>query len=181
MALLGQAASRRPLLVIIDDAQWLDQASMAVLAFAARRGVAGVGFHWAVRSGHTLIERCGVPTHVVGPISNDAAGTLLDSYFPTIAPRVRQRLIVEAAGNPLALMELPTALSAPQLAAVEELPCSLPLTARLQHAKPPPPSSAASSSTAASAPSNRRCAPRTKPCSRAVSGRLQGSSSTAAS
>jgi len=132
MALLGQAASRRPLLVIIDDAQWLDQASMAVLAFAARRGVAGVGFHWAVRSGHTLIERCGVPTHVVGPISNDAAGTLLDSYFPTIAPRVRQRLIVEAAGNPLALMELPTALSAPQLAAVEELPCSLPLTARLQ-------------------------------------------------
>jgi AAA ATPase domain len=133
MALLGQAASRRPLLVIIDDAQWLDQASMAVLAFAARRGVAGVGFHWASRSGrNTPIECRGVPTHAIGPISDDAAGILLDSYFPTLAPRVHQRLIVEAAGNPLALMELPTALSALQLAAVEALPCSLPLTARLQ-------------------------------------------------
>jgi DNA-binding CsgD family transcriptional regulator len=133
MVLLGQAASRQPLLVIVDDGQWLDRASMAVLAYAARRGVAGVGFLWAIRAGHNSpIECCGVATHVLGPISDDAAAALLDSCYPTLAPRVRQRLIVEAAGNPLALMELPTALSAPQLAAVEALPCSLPLTARLQ-------------------------------------------------
>jgi len=133
MALLGQAALTRPLLVIIDDAQWIDRASLAVLAFAARRGVARVGFLCATRSGYDCpIEFGGRSTHVVQPISDDAAAALLDSYFPTLAPEVRQRLIVEAAGNPLALMELPIALSAPQLAAVEALPSSLPLTARLQ-------------------------------------------------
>jgi len=76
--------------VIIDDAQWLDQASMAVLAFAARRGVAG-----SVSTGRsardTLSSSAAAYQHTwSGPISNDAAGTLLDSYFPTIAPRVRR-------------------------------------------------------------------------------------------
>jgi len=133
MALLGHAALMRPLLVIIDDAQWFDRVSVAVLAFAARRGVAKVGFLWAIRSGQSgPIERSGVPTHVLRPISDDDAATLLDSSSPTLAPRVRQRLIVEAAGNPLALMELPTALSAPQLAGFETLPRTLPLTARLR-------------------------------------------------
>jgi DNA-binding CsgD family transcriptional regulator len=133
MALLGKAALRRPLLVIIDDAQWLDQASMAVLAFAARRGVAGVGFLCAIRSGHdSPMECCCLPTQELRPISDDAAAALLDSRLPTLAPRVRKRLIAEAAGNPLALMELPTVLSAHQLAALEVLPSSLPLTVRLK-------------------------------------------------
>jgi hypothetical protein len=52
--------------------------------------------------------------------------------FPTLTPQIRQRLIVEAAGNPLALMEPPTALSVAQLEAVETLPSTLPLTARLR-------------------------------------------------
>jgi len=133
MALLGQAASMRPLLVIIDDAQWIDRTSLVVLAFAARRGVARVAFLCATRSGHNCpIEFGGEPTHVLQPISNDAAAELLDWRFPTVAPRVRQRLIAEAAGNPLALIELPTALSAAQLQAVEALPRSLPLSVRLQ-------------------------------------------------
>jgi DNA-binding CsgD family transcriptional regulator len=133
MALLGQAALRRPLLVIIDDAQWIDRASLVVLAYAARRGVAGVGFLCATRSGHNCpFEFGGVPSHVLQSISDTAAAKLLDWRFPTVAPRVRQRLIVEAAGNPLALMELPTALTAAQLTAVDALPGSLPLSVRLQ-------------------------------------------------
>jgi len=133
MALLRHAAARRPLLVIIDDAQWLDRASATVLGFAARRAVPRVGFLWATRPGPgSLIERSDIPVHVLAPISDDAAAVLLDDRFPALAPRVRQRLVVEAEGNPLALMELPTALGAPQLAAVEALPDVLPLTARLQ-------------------------------------------------
>jgi AAA ATPase domain len=133
MALLGQAALVRPLLVIIDDAHWLDQTTIDVLGFVARCGVARVGFLWATRSGESdPIERSGMPTHVLEALSDDAAGSLLDSCFPTLTPRVRQRLIVEAQGNPLALMELPTALSTPQLATVEVLPSALPLTLRLE-------------------------------------------------
>jgi len=133
MALLGHAALMQPLLVIVDDAQWFDRASIAVLAFAARRGVGRVGFLWASRSGHSgPIERSGVPTHVLGPISDEDAGALLDSCFPALASRVRRRLIVEAAGNPLALVELPRALSSAELAGVEALPPTLPLTARLR-------------------------------------------------
>jgi len=131
-ALLGQAALTQPLLVIIDDAQWLDRPSIAVLTFAARRGVAKVNFLWAIRSGQSApIEHSGMPTHLLEALSDEAAGSLLDSSFPSLAPRVRQRVIVEAAGNPLALTELPRALSTPQLAAVEALPGTLPLTARL--------------------------------------------------
>jgi len=133
MALLEQAALMQPLLVIVDDAHWLDQATIDVLGFAARRGVARVGFLWATRSGKSgPIERSGIPTHVLTSLSDKAAGALLGSCFPTLAAGVRQRLIVEAQGNPLALMELPTALSTSQLTAVEVLPSALPLTARLE-------------------------------------------------
>ena len=133
VALFERAALMHPLLVIIDDLQWLDRVSAAVLVFAARRGVARLGFLWAIRSGRdTTIECGGLPTHVLRPISDDAAVALLESRFPILAPQVRQRLIVEAEGNPLALVELPTALSRPQLEAIEALPDTLPLSARLQ-------------------------------------------------
>jgi DNA-binding CsgD family transcriptional regulator len=132
MALLRHAALVTPLLVIVDDAQWFDDASIGVLAFAGRRGVNRVGFLVAIRSGeNSSIERSGVPVHVLSPLSDDAAAILLEKSFPTSAPRVRERLIAEAAGSPLALMELPAALSAAQLEAVEALPCTLPLTRRL--------------------------------------------------
>jgi len=133
VALLRHAASIQLLLVIIDDAQWLDRASATVLGFAARRVVPRVGFLWAGRPDPGgVIERSGLPTHMLGPVSDDAAAALLDLCSPPLALRVRQRLIVEAEGNPLALIELPTALSAPQLAATEALPSPLPITARLQ-------------------------------------------------
>jgi len=131
IALLRQIASVQPLLVVIDDVQWLDRASIVVLALAAPRGLARVGFLWAVRSGQSgPIERSGIPTHVLQPLSDEAAGVLLDACTSTLAARVRQRLIVEAQGNQLALTELATALSRTQLAGVEALPSRLRLSAR---------------------------------------------------
>lgn len=133
MVLFRRAALARPVVVTIDDGHWFDPASLAVLTFTARRRVARVGFLWAIRSGGSRpIERSGMPMHTLEPLTDDAAGSLLDLCFPSLVARVRQRLIFEARGNPLALIDLPLALSATQLAAVEALPTPLPLTPRLQ-------------------------------------------------
>jgi DNA-binding CsgD family transcriptional regulator len=133
MAMLHLVASARPLLVIVDDLQWLDPASVAALVFAAQRGVPRVGFLFAIRPGQSgPIEPSSVPTLVLQPISDEAAASILDSRFPTLAARVRQRLIAEAQGNLLALMELAGALNPSQLAAIEALPSTLPLSPRLQ-------------------------------------------------
>jgi DNA-binding CsgD family transcriptional regulator len=121
------------LLVIVDDLPWLDRASAVVLGFVARR-LAGsrVGFLGAYRSGEgSFFERGGVPHHHVQPLDTTAAAALIEARSPSLAPRVRERLLTEAQGNPLALLELPVALTGPQRsgAAVPEL---LPLSHRLQ-------------------------------------------------
>ncbi|MEV0486204.1 AAA family ATPase [Streptomyces sp. NPDC050508] len=133
LTLLVRAAAERPLLVIVDDLPWLDRASAVVLGFVARR-LAGsrVGFLGAYRSGEgSFFERGGVPLHHVQPLDTTAAAALLQARSPSLAPRVRERLLTEAQGNPLALLELPVALSGPQRSgtAVPEL---LPLSSRLQ-------------------------------------------------
>jgi DNA-binding CsgD family transcriptional regulator len=133
LTLLVQAAVERSLLVIVDDLPWLDRASAVVLGFVARR-LAGsrVGFLGAYRSGEgSFFERGGVPLHHVQPLDTTAAAALLQARSPSLAPRVRERLLTEAQGNPLALLELPVALSGPQRSgtAVPEL---LPLSSRLQ-------------------------------------------------
>ncbi|WP_435885426.1 ATP-binding protein [Streptomyces prunicolor] len=133
LTLLVQAAADRPLLVIVDDLPWLDRASAVVLGFVARR-LAGsrVGFLGAYRSGEgSFFERGGVPHHHVQPLDTTAAAALIEARSPSLAPRVRERLLTEAQGNPLALLELPVALTGPQRsgAAVPEL---LPLSHRLQ-------------------------------------------------
>lgn len=133
LTLLVQAAAERPLLVIVDDLPWLDRASAVVLGFVARRlGGSRVGFLGAYRSGEgSFFERGGVPLHHVQPLDTPAAAALIQARSPALAPRVRERLLTEAQGNPLALLELPVALSGPQRsgAAVPEL---LPLSHRLQ-------------------------------------------------
>jgi DNA-binding CsgD family transcriptional regulator len=134
LAVLRRSAAARPLLVIVDDLPWLDRASAAVLGFVARR-LAGsqVGFLAALRSGaESFFERAGLPVHELRPLGEDAAATLVDARFPALAPRVRQRLLTESRGNPLALLELPGALSGPQRAAQRALPGVLPLGRRLQ-------------------------------------------------
>jgi DNA-binding CsgD family transcriptional regulator len=128
------AAVQRPLLLVVDDLPWLDRASATVLGFVARR-LAGsrVGFLGAARS-HTgsSFEGGDLPDHELRPLDGSAASELVARRFPALAPSVRQRLLSEARGNPLALLELPQALTSPQQQAVESLPVVLPLTQRLQ-------------------------------------------------
>jgi DNA-binding CsgD family transcriptional regulator len=132
LALVLQAAAARPVLVIVDDLPWVDRASAVVLGFVARR-LAGsrVGFLAAYRSGEeSFFERSGLPGYELEPLDETAAAALIGDRFPALAPRVRQRLLADAQGNPLALLELPVALSGPQRAGA--LPAVLPLSQRLQ-------------------------------------------------
>jgi DNA-binding CsgD family transcriptional regulator len=134
VALLRAAGVHRPLLVAVDDLPWLDRASAAVLGFAARR-VAGsrVGFLAACRPDEeSFFDRVGLNELDLRPLEPEAAGTLVDSRFPHLGPAVRERILIEAQGNPLALLELPAALSDAQRSAIHALPETLPLGRRLQ-------------------------------------------------
>jgi tetratricopeptide (TPR) repeat protein len=132
LALVLQAAAAHPVLVIVDDLPWVDRASAVVLGFVARR-LAGsrVGFLAAYRTGEeSFFDRSGLPGYELEPLDETAAAALTGDRFPALAPPVRQRLLADAQGNPLALLELPVALSGRQRAGA--LPAVLPLTRRLQ-------------------------------------------------
>ena len=134
LALLVQVSAAAPVLVVVDDLPWLDRASAVVLGVVARR-LAGsqIGFLAASRSGEDgFFDRGGLPVHEVLPLSDSAAAELVGDRFPALAPRVRQRLLAEAQGNPLALLDLPVALSGVQRAGTDPLPEWLPLSRRLQ-------------------------------------------------
>ncbi|GAB7040355.1 MULTISPECIES: helix-turn-helix transcriptional regulator [Catenuloplanes] len=109
---LATAAARdAPLLLVVDDAQWLDPASTRALAFLARRvGADPVAVLIAVRTPGSPVELDTLPTLAVAGISDDNAGELLTLHSPLpLDERVRDRLVAEANGNPLALLELPRA------------------------------------------------------------------------
>ena len=129
LTVLRQAAAASPVLVIVDDLPWLDRASAGVLGFVARRlADSRVGFLAASRpEPESFFERAGLAHHELGLLDDQAASGLLSSRFPELAPRVRQRILAAAQGNPLALLELPAALSGAQRAAAEALPVVLPL------------------------------------------------------
>ena len=136
LALLAAAAGRAPLLLIIDDLPWIDRASAAVLGFVARRlGQTQAGLLAASRTGgESLLDRAGLPTRIIPPLTDSAAHALLASRYPAMSPRVRQRLVTEAEGNPLALLELPAALQERSAGADAGSPLAavLPLPGRLQ-------------------------------------------------
>jgi len=99
------------LIISCNSSGWLDRASAAVLGLVARR-LDGhqLGFLAASRSdGEGFFDRGGLPVHEVLPLSEAAATALVGSRFPALASQVRQRLLAEAQGNPLALLELPVA------------------------------------------------------------------------
>jgi DNA-binding CsgD family transcriptional regulator len=134
LTVLHQVAAARPVLMVVDDLPWLDRASAGVLGFVARR-LAGsrVGFLAALRPGEeSFFERAGLPQYELGPLDEQMANALVSSCFPELAPPVRRRVVAEAQGNPLALLELPAMLSGAQRAAAEALPVVLPLSRRLQ-------------------------------------------------
>ncbi|MFG1710660.1 AAA family ATPase [Nonomuraea sp. M3C6] len=134
LALLRQAAVPRPLLVIIDDIAWLDRASAIVLGFVARRLTGSrVGLLAASRTGEeSFFEYGGLPGYELQPLDERDAAALLKAHFPALAPRAHQRLLADAQGNPLALLELPVALGDFQRVSGNVLPPVLPLSGRLQ-------------------------------------------------
>lgn len=136
LELIGDTAESWPVLLIIEDAQWLDQPSCAVLAFVARRLAAEPALMLiAVRDGFpNPFDEAGLTELRLHGLSEKAAGQLLDSRAPGLGPVVRERLLQEAAGNPLALIELPAALRSEHLDDGALLPSRLPLTARLERA-----------------------------------------------
>ncbi|WP_217561252.1 AAA family ATPase [Streptomyces sp. GbtcB6] len=134
VALAAELSRDMPTLLVLDDAQWLDRASAVVLGQVARRlAGTGTGLVCAARPGEeSFFDHSGLAPHELGPLGEAAAGELLGRRFPEMASRVRRRLIADAEGNPLALLELPAALSESQRIASQALPARIPLTERLQ-------------------------------------------------
>ena len=114
LSLLADAAEERPLLCLVDDAQWLDRVSAQLLAFVARRVLAErVGLVVARRETADDDPFSGFPELVVTGLEAAAARRLLDATIPgPLDERVRARILAEAGGNPLALLELPRGVSA---------------------------------------------------------------------
>jgi DNA-binding CsgD family transcriptional regulator len=133
LELLRQVSAVRPVAVIVDDLPWLDRPSAMVLGFVARRlSGSRIGFLAASRSGEAgFFEHADLPEFDVRPLDEDASTELVGARFPALADSVRQRLISEAEGNPLALLELPTVLTDPQRIAAAALPSTWPLSRRL--------------------------------------------------
>jgi DNA-binding CsgD family transcriptional regulator len=125
LTLLSNAATRRGLVIVIDDAQWLDWESATVLGFVARRLYAErIGLLVAVRDPSELdLAFDGLPSVTVGALSEHASLELLASRVEgPIANDVRERVLADAGGNPLALLELSQELSRDQLAGAALLP-----------------------------------------------------------
>ncbi|MGW3955960.1 LuxR C-terminal-related transcriptional regulator [Streptomyces sp. NPDC004752] len=131
---LRRTADDGPVLVVIDDVQWIDRASGDVLAFVARR-LRGLPVDLLVASregGAHALDRHGLVRRRVEALDGPAATALLRTAHPGLAPQASEQLLQEAAGNPLALLELPTLLTREQFAGKAPLPLSLPVDDRLE-------------------------------------------------
>ena len=132
LSLLSEVAEERPLICVVDDEQWLDRASAQVLAFVARRLEAeSVGLVFAARA--TNDDLAGVPVLVVEGLGDDDARALLNSVLTgPLDARVREQIVSETRGNPLALLELPRGVTPAELAGGFGLPTAVPLAARIE-------------------------------------------------
>ena len=134
LSLLSNAAETQPLLCLVDDAQWLDRSSAEVLSFVARRLQAeSVFLLFAERDQDELEELAGLPELRLQGLSDaDARELLASTNIGPLDERVRDRIIAETRGNPLALLELPRGLSPASLAGGFALPDELPLPSRIE-------------------------------------------------
>jgi hypothetical protein len=132
LSLLSEVAGERPLICVIDDEQWLDRASAQALGFAARRLAADpVGVVIAARDPSE--ELAGVPELTVGGLAEGDARALLDAALAgPLDERVRDQIVAETQGNPLALLELPRGLTLAELAGGFGLPSAAPLAGRIE-------------------------------------------------
>src|SRR4051812_21691114 len=136
LSLLADAADEQPLMCIVDDAQWLDRVSAQTLAFVARRFLAErLGLVFALRESGDGRELEGLPELVIGGLPEGDARMLLDATIPgPLDGQVKTRILGEAGGNPLALIELPRGLRPAELAGGFGLPDAGSLTSRIERA-----------------------------------------------
>ncbi|WP_042394966.1 helix-turn-helix transcriptional regulator [Streptacidiphilus carbonis] len=134
LLLLRQVSAETPLLLVVDDLPWLDRATTAVLGFVARRLVgSNINFLAASReSSDSFFESSGITEYRLKPLDAGASKALLARMYPDMSPAVRRRIAVQTGGNPLALVELPAALTSDQRTAWASVPAVLPLSERLQ-------------------------------------------------
>ncbi|MGH3194261.1 MAG: AAA family ATPase, partial [Streptosporangiaceae bacterium] len=132
LSLLSEVAADRPLVCVVDDAQWLDRASAQVLAFAARRLLAeSVLVIFATREPGGDLH--GLPELTVAGLPDAEARELLVSALPwPLDEQVADQVVAETRGNPLAILELPRGLAPGQLAGGFGLPQALPVAGRIE-------------------------------------------------
>jgi DNA-binding CsgD family transcriptional regulator len=134
LSLLADVAEEQPLLCVVDDAQWLDRVSAQTLAFVARRLLAErVALVFGLLEPGDEHELDGLRELAITGLGDDDARALLDSVIRgPVDTRVRDRIIAETRGNPLALVELPRGLTPTELAFGFGLPHTMPLTSRIE-------------------------------------------------
>ena len=122
LGLLRAVATERPVIAIIDDLQWLDAASRECVLYVARRAGGALALALAARDPwDPALERSGLPGLAIGPLQAEASHELLRRVAPDLASAAASALMEAAAGNPLALVELPAILTADQRSGSVEL------------------------------------------------------------
>jgi DNA-binding CsgD family transcriptional regulator len=134
LGMLRAEARRSPVLVVVDDVQWVDASSRECIEYVARRASGPLAVVLAARDPWYPPERIRLPDLPVGPVDDCAAAELLRQRAPELAPPVAAAIAQAAAGNPLALVELPATLTAGQRAGVVALELPLGPGGRLQRA-----------------------------------------------
>ena len=132
LSLVSEVAEETPLLCVVDDAQWLDQTSALTLAFVARRLLAEpVGLVFATRARVEALQHV-QDLELRGLVNGDARALLNSSVKFALDERVRDRILAETRGNPLALIELPRGLKPTELAGGFAIPDARDLTSRIE-------------------------------------------------
>ena len=133
LSLVSEVAEERALLCVVDDAQWLDHASALTLAFVARRLLASRSGSCSRRASRARSFSTCPSCEVRGLRNGDARALLeLGGSFHTWTTRVRDRIIAETRGNPLALLELPRGFTATELAGGFGLPAAMSLQGTIE-------------------------------------------------
>jgi DNA-binding CsgD family transcriptional regulator len=136
LQLLAEASERQPLLFLVDDAQWLDQISLQTIVFLARRLMAErIAVVIAVREPNEVPELAQLPQLTVDSLTDTDARALLAIVVPgRLDSRVRDRIIAETRGNPLAIVVLPRAWTIAELVEGIGLPGTMPTVGRIENA-----------------------------------------------